>query len=74
MKQCNCIDSLNPAGTRFDDSVIAVGWMKEHGLDLADLSFGGNTDQMSETIWNIPKAFVERAARIKREVGITCWR
>jgi 2,4-dienoyl-CoA reductase-like NADH-dependent reductase (Old Yellow Enzyme family) len=35
--------SLNPEGTRFDDSIIAVRWMKEHGLDLADLSFGGNT-------------------------------
>jgi 2,4-dienoyl-CoA reductase-like NADH-dependent reductase (Old Yellow Enzyme family) len=63
-------DDLNPAGTQFDDSVVAIGWMKEHGLDLADLSFGGNTDDMHEMIFNQPRAFVERASRVRREVGI----
>ncbi|MGT2427113.1 NADH:flavin oxidoreductase/NADH oxidase [Amnibacterium kyonggiense] len=63
-------DDLNPDGTQFDDSVVAIGWMKEHGLDLADLSFGGNTDDMRENIFNTPRAFVDRAARVKREVGI----
>ncbi|GAA2005328.1 NADH:flavin oxidoreductase/NADH oxidase [Nakamurella flavida] len=63
-------DDLNPEGTQFDDSVVAIGWMKEHGLDLADLSFGGNTDDMRENIFNTPGAFVERANRVRREVGI----
>ncbi|MDQ1083570.1 hypothetical protein [Microbacterium sp. SORGH_AS_0344] len=63
-------DDLNPEGTQFDDAVVAIGWMKEHGLDLADLSFGGNTDDMRENIFNTPRAFVERANRVKREVGI----
>ncbi|MFS2282077.1 hypothetical protein V2S04_14785 [Microbacterium sp. OR21] len=63
-------DDLNPAGTQFDDSIVAIGWMKEHGLDLADLSFGGNTDDMRENIFNTPRAFVERAARVKRELDI----
>ena len=63
-------DDLNPAGTQFDDSVTAIGWMVEHGLDLADLSFGGNTDDMHENIFSTPRAFVERAARVRREVGI----
>ncbi|MCI9857241.1 NADH:flavin oxidoreductase/NADH oxidase [Microbacterium proteolyticum] len=63
-------DDLNPEGTQFDDAVTAIGWMKEHGLDLADLSFGGNTDDMRENIFNTPRAFVERAHRVKQEVGI----
>ena len=63
-------DDLNPEGVQFDDSVVAIGWMKEHGLDLADLSFGGNTDDMRENIFNTPRAFVERAARVRTEVGI----
>ena len=63
-------DDLNPEGVQFDDSVVALGWMKEHGLDLADLSFGGNTDDMRENIFNTPRAFVERAARVRNEVGL----
>lgn len=69
-------DDFHPDGTRFEDSVVAIGWMKEHGLDLADLSFGGNTDDMTDPLWNQPGAWVERAGRIKREIGIpvaTSW-
>lgn len=63
-------DDLHPDGTQFDESVTAIGWMKEHGLDLADLSFGGNTDDMRENIFSTPRAFVERAHRVWTEVGL----
>jgi len=69
-------DDFNPAGTQFDDSVEAIGWMKEHGLDLADISFGMNTDDTVDPPFNEPAGFVGRAARIRREVGIpvaTSW-
>ena len=36
-------DDLNESGVQFDESVVAVRWMKHHGLDLADLSIGFNT-------------------------------
>ena len=42
--------------------------MKEHGLDLADISQGGNTDEMLDPIWNDPSAWVARAARLKAQV------
>ena len=50
--------------------------MVEHGLDLADLSYGMNTDAMIDPPFNEPAAFVSRAARVRREVGIpvaTSW-
>jgi hypothetical protein len=38
-------DDFNEKGVRFDDAVWAVGVMKEHGLDLADLrACPGTTD------------------------------
>ncbi len=69
-------DDFHPQGTQFDDSVTAIGWMKEHGLDLADISLGGNTDDMVNPPFNDVAGWVERAARVKREVGIdmtTSW-
>jgi 2,4-dienoyl-CoA reductase-like NADH-dependent reductase (Old Yellow Enzyme family) len=70
-------DDLNPAGVQFDDSIVAVRMMKEHGLDLADLSIGFNTDEMSSPLPFADMAFmIERAARLRREVGIpvaTSW-
>ncbi len=63
-------DDLNEKGVQFDESVTAIGWMKEHGLDMADLSIGFNTDDM-KTIPFADLAFmVERGTRVKREVGI----
>jgi len=51
--------------------------MLEHGLDLADLSMGGNTDDMvNPSFFNEPAGFVPRATRVRREVGIpvaTSW-
>jgi tRNA-dihydrouridine synthase len=44
--------------------------MKERGLDLIDLSMGGNTDDVDGAWFNEPSAWVEKGARVKREVGI----
>ena len=64
------VDDFHPDGTRFDEAVTAIGWMKEHGLDLADISLGGNTDDMVDPPFNDVAAWVERAAHVKAEVGI----
>ena len=63
-------DDFHPDGTQFEESIIAIGWMKEHGLDLADISMGGNTDEMTDPLFSPASAWVQRAARVKREVGI----
>ncbi len=69
-------DDHNPGGVQFDDSVVAIAMMKEHGLDMADLSLGFNTNDMTDPPFNNVGFMVERAARVKREVGIdvcTSW-
>ena len=69
-------DDLHPKGTQFDDSITAIKMMKEHGLDLADLSLGFNTDQMVNPPMNDVGFMVERSSRVRREVGIpvaTSW-
>ncbi len=69
-------DDLNPAGLQFDDSVAAVAMMKLRGLDLADLSWGFNTDDMEPKPFAELAAMVSRAERVRREVGIpvaTSW-
>lgn len=63
-------DDLNPAGTQMDESIVAIGWMKQHGLDLADLSLGFNTPDMTDPPFNQPAFIVERAKRVRREVGL----
>jgi 2,4-dienoyl-CoA reductase-like NADH-dependent reductase (Old Yellow Enzyme family) len=63
-------DDLNEAGIQFDDAVAAVGLMKAHGVDLADLSLGFNTNEMRENPLNQMAFMVERGARVRREVGI----
>jgi len=63
-------DDFHEDGVQFDDSVWAVGALKEHGLDLADLSLGMNTDQMQEPPFGRAAFMVERGARVRREVGI----
>jgi 2,4-dienoyl-CoA reductase-like NADH-dependent reductase (Old Yellow Enzyme family) len=55
---------------------VAVAKMKEHGLDLADLSIGFNTDEMIDPPLNDMGFMLERAARVRREVNIpvaTSW-
>ena len=69
-------DDLHPKGTQFDDAVAAVGMMKEHGLDLADLSLGFNTDEMTDPPMNEVGFMLKRANRVREEVGIpvaTSW-
>lgn len=63
-------DDFHPDGTQFADAVTAIGWMKEHGLDLADISLGGNTDEMTAPPFNDAGAWVERAAYVKQQIGI----
>ena len=63
-------DDLNPDGVQFDDSVLAIARMKEHGLDLADLSLGFNTDEMTAPPFADLGFMVERATRVREEVGI----
>ena len=63
-------DDLHPAGVQFDEAVLAVARMKDHGLDLADLSIGFNTDEMTDPPFARMSFMVERGARVKREVGI----
>ena len=69
-------DDLNPEGLQFDDSVHAITMMKDHGLDLADLSIGINTDQMNPLPFADLAFMIGRTNRIKREVGLpvaTSW-
>ena len=63
-------DDLHKDGIQFDDAIVAVAAMKDHGVDLADLSLGFNTDDMSERPFNQLAFMVERGARLRREVNI----
>jgi 2,4-dienoyl-CoA reductase-like NADH-dependent reductase (Old Yellow Enzyme family) len=70
------VDDLNADGVQLEEAITAVGWMKEHGLDLADLSLGINSNQMSENPFNQQGYMVGRANRVREEVGIpvaTSW-
>lgn len=69
-------DDLHEKGVQFDESIIAVRMMKDHGLDLADLSVGFNTDDMREKPFAEIGFMLERAKRLRGEVGIpvaTSW-
>ena len=63
-------DDLNPEGIQFEDSLAAIAMMKDHGLDMADVSLGFNTDAMVDPPMKRPAFMVERASRVKREVGL----
>lgn len=63
-------DDLHPDGVQFEDSIEATRRMKEHGLDLADLSLGFNTDEMTDPPFSEVGFMLERASRVRREVGI----
>lgn len=69
-------DDFNPEGIDFTESVTVVGWLRDAGLDLIDLSMGGNTDDIRDPYFLRPAPFLERAARIRSEVEIpvaTSW-
>ena len=63
-------DDLHEDGVQFDDAIAAVAAMKNHGIDLADLSLGFNTDDMNERPFNQLAFMVERGSRLRREVAI----
>jgi 2,4-dienoyl-CoA reductase-like NADH-dependent reductase (Old Yellow Enzyme family) len=63
-------DDFNEKGVQFDDAVWAVGMMKDHGLDLADLSLGMNTDDIKDVPFGEVAFMVERGNRVRREIGI----
>jgi 2,4-dienoyl-CoA reductase-like NADH-dependent reductase (Old Yellow Enzyme family) len=63
-------DDLHPDGVQFDEAVWAVGELKKHGLDLADLSLGMNTDDLRDPPFSQAAFMVERANRVRRECSI----
>lgn len=63
-------DDFHPGGVVFEESLEVLRWMKELGLDLADLSMGGNTDDMRDSFFPHASAWVERGARVRREIGL----
>lgn len=63
-------DDFHPDGVTFEESLQVIGWLKDHGLDLIDLSMGGNTDDVRDPLFLQPSAWVERGARVRREIGI----
>ena len=63
-------DDFHPGGVTFEESLQVLSWMKQHGLDLADLSMGGNTDDMRDPVFVRPSGWVERGSIVRREVGI----
>ena len=63
-------DDLHPDGVTFDESIVAVSRMKDHGVDLADLSLGFNTDDMNEQPFKTLGFMVERGARLRRQIDI----
>ncbi|WP_372783264.1 NADH:flavin oxidoreductase/NADH oxidase [Phenylobacterium sp.] len=63
-------DDLHAEGVQFEDAMTAVRVMKDHGLDLADLSLGLNTPHLQTRPFNELGFMVERASRVRREIGI----
>ena len=64
-------DDFHPAGTQWEESLVVIGWMVDRGLDLADISFGGNTDDMVDpAFFGEVSGWVERAAQVKERHGL----
>jgi 2,4-dienoyl-CoA reductase-like NADH-dependent reductase (Old Yellow Enzyme family) len=63
-------DDFNERGIQFEDAIWAIGELKQHGLDFADISLGLNTDDMKDVPFNEVGFMVDRAARVRREVGL----
>lgn len=64
------VDDLNAEGIRFEEAIYAVRRMKEHGVDLVDLSLGFNSDEMSEMPLNTLGFMAGRSARMRKEADI----
>ncbi|MES2492698.1 MAG: NADH:flavin oxidoreductase/NADH oxidase [Pseudomonadota bacterium] len=63
-------DDLNTEGVQFEESIHAVRRMKEHGIDLADLSLGFNTDDMNELPFSILGFMTQRSEHMRREAEL----
>jgi 2,4-dienoyl-CoA reductase-like NADH-dependent reductase (Old Yellow Enzyme family) len=63
-------DDFHPDGVQFDDAIWAVGELRRHGLDLADLSLGMNTDDVRSVPFHEMAFMVERANRVRQEIEI----
>jgi 2,4-dienoyl-CoA reductase-like NADH-dependent reductase (Old Yellow Enzyme family) len=63
-------DDLHEEGVQFEDAMTAIRLMKDRGLDFADLSLGLNTPHLQARPFNEPGFMVERAARVRREIGL----
>lgn len=63
-------DDFHEDGVLFEDAVWAVGELKGHGLDFADISLGLNTDAMRDVPFNETAFMVDRAARVRRAVQL----
>jgi 2,4-dienoyl-CoA reductase-like NADH-dependent reductase (Old Yellow Enzyme family) len=63
-------DDLHEDGVQFEDAMAAIRLMKDHGLDFADLSLGLNTPHLQARPFNEPAFMVERAERVRREIGL----
>ncbi|HTJ63923.1 MAG TPA: NADH:flavin oxidoreductase/NADH oxidase [Alphaproteobacteria bacterium] len=63
-------DDLNHDGVQMEDTITALLLMKDHGLDLADLSLAFNTDDMHTRPFGDLAFMVERGTHVRREVGI----
>ena len=63
-------DDFNERGIQFEDAIWAIGELKQHGLDFADISLGLNTDDMKDVPFDQVGFMVDRAARVRGEVGI----
>ena len=63
-------DDLNASGVRFEDSIWAIQQMKQHGIDLADLSLGFNTDDMNDRPFDTLAFMADRAALMRREADL----
>ena len=70
-------DDKHPDGTQPDDAIVTLSALQEHGLDLADVSLGFNTDELADPCFFGEVGFMNGlAARVKREVGLpvaTSW-
>lgn len=63
-------DDFHADGIQFDDAIWAVRELTGHGLDFADISLGLNTDDMKDVPFDQAGFMVDRAARVRREVGL----
>ncbi|MGQ0632513.1 MAG: NADH:flavin oxidoreductase/NADH oxidase [Sporichthyaceae bacterium] len=63
-------DDFHPGGIQFSEAMTVIGWLVERGLDLADISLGGNTDEMTDPYFGDPGAWLDRTAAVRKEFGV----